>query len=116
MTRLPRPKVADPIIFRPTPTSTDRVVRPCSGKHREYWLGGYIVASCNKCCTTLVELTEATGETPMTAELVAKARYAALRAAFFHSGEAELFTALADAAANTEIDRLRMALTEAQKR
>lgn len=55
-TRLPRPKVGDPIIFRPTQESGERVVRPCSGKHREYWLLGYMVASCRKCCGGIVLL------------------------------------------------------------
>lgn len=58
-TRLPKPKVADPIIFRSTPDGPERVVRPCTGKHREYWLRGYIVASCNKCCGGIVLLDDA---------------------------------------------------------
>ncbi len=52
-TRLPKPKIGDPIIFRPTPTSDERLVRPCSGKHRDYWLSGYMVVSCRKCIDTL---------------------------------------------------------------
>lgn len=53
--RLPRPKVGDPIIFRPVPEGPEWVARPCSGKHREYWLAGYIVASCQKCTTEKLE-------------------------------------------------------------
>lgn len=55
-TRLPKPKVGDPIIFRQMPSSDERVIRPCSGKHREYWLSGYMVLSCLKCMATLVHL------------------------------------------------------------
>jgi hypothetical protein len=52
-TRLPKPKVGDPIIFRSAPQTDERVVRPCSGAHREYWLAGYMVLSCNKCIATV---------------------------------------------------------------
>lgn len=55
-TRLPKPKVSNPIIFHPTKDSPERVVRPCTNKHREYWLSGYIVASCRKCCDTITDL------------------------------------------------------------
>lgn len=51
--RAPRPRVGSPIIFRPTKDAPERVVKPCSWKHREYWLSGYIVASCKKCCDSL---------------------------------------------------------------
>lgn len=50
---MPKPKVGDPIIFRAQPDGPERMVRPCSGKHREYWLAGYIVASCRKCTDSL---------------------------------------------------------------
>lgn len=55
---------------------------------------------------------------PMTAELVAKARKAAKRAEYYQSGEAELFTALADAltVANADLERLQIILKEAEKR
>lgn len=52
-TRVPKPKVGDPIIFRVQPDGPERVVRPCSKGHRELWLSGYVVASCSKCCGTL---------------------------------------------------------------
>ena len=47
-TTLPKPRVADPIIFRSTKDAPERIVRPCTWKHREYWLAGYMVASCDK--------------------------------------------------------------------
>ena len=31
---------------------TGHAARPCSTRHREYWLSGYIVASCQKCGIT----------------------------------------------------------------
>lgn len=55
-TKLPKPKVGDPIIFRAMPTTPERVVRPCSGKHRHYWLAGYLVLSCSKCIGSLTYL------------------------------------------------------------
>ena len=52
--RLPKPRVGDPIIFRTNGIgSPERVVRPCTGKHREYWLGGFMVLSCKKCMRTV---------------------------------------------------------------
>lgn len=45
--------VSDPVIFRAQPDGPERVVRPCSRKHREYWLAGYIVLSCRKCTSTI---------------------------------------------------------------
>lgn len=56
--RAPRPKVGSPIIFRAQKDGPERVVRPCSGAHRELWLGGYIILSCTK-CTQTIELADA---------------------------------------------------------
>lgn len=48
-TRVKPPKVGDPIIFRAQKDGLEHTVRPCSGRHRELWLSGYIVLSCTKC-------------------------------------------------------------------
>ena len=48
----PKPRVSSPIIFRAMPHGDEFAVRPCSTRCREYWLSGYIVASCKKCTGT----------------------------------------------------------------
>lgn len=58
VSRAPRPKVGSPIVFRAQKDGPERVVRPCTGRHREYWLGGYIVLSCNKCTATITLLAD----------------------------------------------------------
>lgn len=45
----PKPRVSSPIIFRAQKDGPEHVVEPCSGRHREYWLSGYVVVSCKKC-------------------------------------------------------------------
>lgn len=56
VTRVKRPQVGSPIIFRAKKDGPERIVRPCTGKHREYWLGGYIILSCRKCTATITLL------------------------------------------------------------
>lgn len=56
--RAPKPRVSSPIIFRAQRDGPELVVRPCSGRHRELWLSGYMVLSCKKCTDTLEKVEE----------------------------------------------------------
>lgn len=47
--RAPKPRVSSPIIFRAQKDGPEHVAEPCSGRHRELWLSGYVVLSCKKC-------------------------------------------------------------------
>lgn len=47
--------VVDPIIIRPVKDGPEFVVRPCTRKHREMTLSGWLVLSCTKCTPTRLE-------------------------------------------------------------
>lgn len=53
MTRVRKPRVGSPIVFHAQKDGPERVVTPCSGAHRELWLGNYIVLSCPKCTKSI---------------------------------------------------------------
>ncbi len=57
-TRVKPPKVSDPIIFRAQKNGPEHTVNPCSARHRELWLSGYIVLSCSKCKISKPEETD----------------------------------------------------------
>jgi hypothetical protein len=51
-------RVSSPIIFRAQPSGPEHVARPCSNRHRELWLSGFVVASCRKCEIELLEVSD----------------------------------------------------------
>lgn len=54
--RGPRRKVSDPIYLPGSKLEHELVVRPCSTKHRGYFLSGALVLSCSKCSLERIEL------------------------------------------------------------
>lgn len=57
-TRAPRRRVGDPIILRLEHDGPEMVIRPCSGKHRNFILRGLISIGCTRCGESLVKLDE----------------------------------------------------------
>lgn len=49
------PRVSDPIVVRVKKDGPEYVVRPCSGRHRDLVLAGYIVLTCDTCRPVLIE-------------------------------------------------------------
>ena len=72
--RVLKPRVGSPIIFRAQADGPEHVVRPCSGRHREHWLSGYIVLSCRKCAITLHDPTTDEPNASESAPVVAQLR------------------------------------------